>query len=846
MESEDLNTNGRSNLGSQSKPRWPRSGMLLHSLTDRMKARKRNILPSSRTAGLLVLSLIALPLLPAFAQTGGNTTAAPTIPKTTSPNTTANVKTAPPPHAAASPAPEGIEEITVTAQKREQLSKDVPIALTAINASNIEFRGIENMTDLAQQVPGMQYGFDSGNEQQIYIRGIGVDDSAASLEAPIATYINGVYQTRTFRTDTLGLDLDRVEVLKGPQGTLFGRNATGGLINIIMKKPADELEGAVKVGGGSYGQILGEGRASGPLIKGLLDVGIAYSVQKDQGWVENRVTDRYINDHLNNSGRLAFSLHPLENLSIDYDLFLSKEVGAGVNAITTIAYQGTPAQQKAALGLVLPRNSYLTGLNPWSVKLDSRDAGDQENSQNDATIKWDFADWGYLKSITAFQEHALSATFDSDGTSFPLITFYPPRKDDDKTFTQELNLGGTNEWLTWITGAYYMHENYSTSFDYHIAYFPATPPFNKTDQTLTARGRETTNSLSGFGDTTIPLPKHFSLFGGVRYTYDRKATTQTVNLAFGPPITGPLASALGFCDGLKTIDNFHNILYRVGMGWEPTEQLNVYVKYSRGYNAGGQYYNGCNDAYKPEHLGTIEGGVKGRFFNGRLVVDAAGYWNHFTDFQVYKNLPTSSEVVNAPEAEMWGGEFQVTALPVENVQADVGISVMHSQYDKFSDFDVLKTYSLTGPNGVATLLPHTFENLAGHQMERAPNKTINVGLEYDAPIPWHSVIGDRAQGFLNLGSLRLRGEWYWSDFVIFRVYDLGGAPGSNFNRQNPYSIFNLYATLPTEDNKWSLRVFAKNFTSTKYIDYSTAEPWGQIFTVGGLPQWFGADLTYRF
>ena len=167
------------------------------------------------------------------------------------------------PGSGASPGPEGIEEIVVTAQKREQLSKDVPIALTAISAANLQFRGIATMSDLEQQVPGLQYGFDSGNEQQIYIRGVGVDDSSASLEAPIATYVNGVYQTRTFRADSLGLDLERVEVLKGPQGTLFGRNATGGLINIVLQKPSDELTGAVKVGGGSYGQLL-NGKAAPP------------------------------------------------------------------------------------------------------------------------------------------------------------------------------------------------------------------------------------------------------------------------------------------------------------------------------------------------------------------------------------------------------------------------------------------------------------------------------------------------------------------------------------------------------------------------------------------------------
>ena len=118
-----------------------------------------------------------------------------------------------------------------------------------------------------------------------------------------------------------------------------------------------------------------------------------------------------------------------------------------MNAITTIVYQGTSEQQLSGLGLVIPRNDYLTGLNPWSVKLNSRDAGDQENTQNDVTIKWDFADWGYLKSISAFQEHTLSAQFDSDGTSYPLINFYPPRADDDKTFTQEFNLGRNKQMV---------------------------------------------------------------------------------------------------------------------------------------------------------------------------------------------------------------------------------------------------------------------------------------------------------------------------------------------------------------------------------------------------------------
>src|SRR6266478_7283585 len=134
----------------------------------------------------------------------------------------------------------GVEEIVVTAQKRSELVQDVPISLTAFGADNLAFRGISDIGDLALQVPGVTFGKDTGADQHIAIRGVSLEDSSASIEAPIATYVDGVYQTRSFRAPTLGVDLKRIEVLRGPQGTLFGRNATGGAINIVLEDPTEE------------------------------------------------------------------------------------------------------------------------------------------------------------------------------------------------------------------------------------------------------------------------------------------------------------------------------------------------------------------------------------------------------------------------------------------------------------------------------------------------------------------------------------------------------------------------------------------------------------------------------
>jgi iron complex outermembrane receptor protein len=271
------------------------------------------------------------------------------------------------------------------------------------------------------------------------------------------------------------------------------------------------------------------------------------------------------------------------------------------------------------------------------------------------------------------------------------------------------------------------------------------------------------------------------------------------------------------------------------MGWAPNESINLYVKYSEGYNAGGHWPFACNDGYKPETLDAVEGGVNGRLFDGRLVADFAGYYNDFKNYQVFTEFPSptgiSSGIINAPKAEMWGGEFQVTALPTDNFTVNLGLSIMHSQYDSLLDTDPA--------NPKAGL-----QNLAGNQMQRAPNHTEQVGLEYDWPVLWSRILPESTSGYLRLGPLRLRGEWYHTDYVVFRPFNGTGFGGAN-DRQKPYSIFNFYATLPTEDGKWSLRFFAKNFLAQQYFQYKIASAYAR-YGVGGAPQWLGADLTYHF
>jgi len=790
------------------------------------------------TARLRPLALmLTLPLLfnatPGFAQSAASPAAkpSPAAPAAqSSPAAQASPVAQAAPASAATPA--GVEEIVVTAEKREQLFKDVPAAVTALSAQSLEFRKIQDLNDLQLTVPGLVFAT-SGIGQEIYIRGVGVDDVTGNLEAPIATYINGVYQPRTTRINGLGgndLEIERVEVEKGPQGTLFGRNATGGLINIILKAPTDDWTGAVKTGGGSYTSLQDEGFISGPLIKHILDFRAAASFYRDSGWIQNVNSGHTLNDHLMGTGRFALAFHPTDNLKIDYNLLADKMVGGITDLNGPTVAINTPNNVKAGNGGFLYKpNDLFFGNNPWKSVQIGPLQGDYEDLQNDLTAKWDFADWGYLKSVSAFQEHSMGKS--STLVSYP--TDFQRHNYDDKTITQEFNFGGNLHFphelgINWILGGYYQHEEYSDHFGPYILYF----------RTISghAFGREKLDSLSPFGDATVSLPFNLTLFGGVRYTWDKKNLTQTVLLQLGTNPHGPFLNIPGTtCYTARYYDLFHNVSPRVGMGWAPSENVNFYVKYSEGYNAGGHYYNGCNNGYKAETLDVVEGGVKTRLFDGRLEFDADGYYNDYKDFQYFKLFQVVSGVINAPEAEMWGGEFHFEAIPYENVTVDGSFSVMHSQYDNFFDGDAANPQ-------------FGIEDLSGHQMTQAPSATQFIGLGYEWHVPWQRVLGEAFADKVRLGPLRLRGEWFHTSTILFRPYlnrpgAFGQLNGGDFS--DPYSIFNFFATLPTEDDKWTLHFYAKNFTNTKYFIFGTV---GQATAsgVGGMPPWFGGDLTYRF
>ncbi len=706
--------------------------------------------------------------------------------------------------------------MVVTAQKRPELAQDVPISITALGADALQFRQVNDLQDLQYQVPGIFYSKDVSAGQQITIRGVGLTDDSGSVELPVATYIDGVYQTRGFRGDTLGIDVDRVEVLRGPQGTLFGRNATGGAINIILAQPTDEFVSKVLVGGGNYGQANVEGVASGPIIKGLLDGRLAASFDRTDGWVENELNGKTIDGHSNYTGRLALKFQPLDSLTADFELLGNEMVGGGVAPPIVNILVGSPkleASQTISPPTTNFPNLFINGHNPWNVKVNSPDGGNLANIQGALTVKWDLTSWASLKSITALQNHTITSHWDGDGTGTDLLVV-PNRRAWTTAITQEFDLQGSQRWFNWLAGAYVIHD------DFYNKFAPLyLPPFVFGEGlTTNAMGEEQLTSFSFFGDSTVNLPWNFKAFGGLRYTQDEKHTAQTSFSQIGVPGRG--APFPGGCFNLQFEDHFNNWSPRYGLLWDATENIRLYAKRSFGYNGGGHYFNTCDDGYKSETLDSTEAGLKSRWFEGRLTANVSLYLNQFHNFQVFRQVGVSSSETNAKRAKMQGAEIELVALPIEQVTLNTGISLLRSEYKGYSDTDV------TNPSA-------GLQNLSGDQLTRAPNYTVTSGAEYSLPIPG------------TLETFRLHGEWFLTDYILFRPYG-GTGYGGEEDRQRPYSIFNAFATLSSPGDKYQVRLFCKNLMNQEYYDYKVAYSWGARLGVGGVPRQLGIELLASF
>jgi iron complex outermembrane recepter protein len=601
-----------------------------------------------------------------------------------------------------------LEEIIVTAQKRSESVLDVAAAITVITGDELAFRDLTNADDISQSVPNLEYGNVSG-ASQITIRGIGLNVETGFAEPAVAVHLNGVYLGRA-NAAALGLsDLAGVEVLRGPQGTLYGRNATGGVVNFMTNKPTGEFEAGVTLGAGSFDKWYGHGYVSGSLsdsVRGRLFA----EYTDDDGYIDNRTTGKDEGGVEATTAKGDISWDIADSVTADLTYLYIDQDWHGPSFEKLV-----PGNFGAIAGFDPKPNSILNDVDPWS-EIDMQVAS--------LNVTWD-ADNFTMTSITGYVDFQREDYLDGDQTSLDIAT--SGRDEDSESWSQEFNVGGNyRDRLDWVAGVFFLHEDSSARTDVDMGEYGkiALGPF----ESLALNNLE--EEIDAFGvfiDGTYAVTETVRVKAGLRYSDEEKKGNQTVINFDG---------AFTLCDNLKSKVSYDDVSPKLGAEWDAAENVMAYGTYQQGFKSGGYNQSGC-EAFDPEEVDSYEIGLKGSFLEDRMHASVAGFYYDYTELQVLQVRNLVGFVDNAADSEVYGVEFETKYLFTEDLIGELALSWLDATYETFID---------GGGN-----------DYSGNRLSRAPEYTAFGALEYIIPI--------QSSG---LGDVRLRGEGYWSDDVYYR------------------------------------------------------------------------------
>lgn len=697
-----------------------------------------------------------------------------------------------------------IEEIVVTARRREENLQDVPMAVTALTGQALELRGVPDLTDVAQIVPSVTIEPSRATNSTLtaFIRGVGQQDPLAGFEQGVALYVDDVYIARPQGALLDIYDVERIEVLRGPQGTLYGRNAVGGAIKYVTRPLGPEPEFSVRGSYGSYQQLDLVGTVSLPVTDSFRVGGAVASLTRD-GYGKNRTTgaEHYDKEVLayrasmeyvpNDSWRIRASYDKSDDKSnpvAGYRPFPGTVSGAPVLGDVRDTLSGAP---------ISPSTAYIHGNN--EVEAEGGRLG----------IDWTINDRWTLRSITAYRDDHTESVIDFD--SLPTMDFEGPVVYGNKQFSQEVQLlFGWQKWHA-VFGAYYLDASAKNDFDIILGLLA--PPFGLTSYT---GGSVDTEAWSAFADLTYDLTDRWSLSVGGRYTNDkRNADIFRANyLGISSPFFGrPNAVRLAVTSDYEASRTYSDFSPRINLGYRINDEINTYIGYSQGFKAGSFDPRGANlvtpevtRGYEPETLDSYEAGLKASWLNGRARTNMAVFYSDYQDMQIPGSLGVDSNgdgindsfvgaVTNAGKAEISGFELEGDILLTSHLSARVSVSLLDPK---------IKEWIVAG------------QNVADQRrIQNTPKTMTYLGLDYRL-------------GLLG-GTLRLGADWsHKSEIVQFEtplpIIDQGA-----------YDLFNASIVWQTASENWSIGVYGRNLGDE---DVKTA---GYCFGAGGCPSTLGLE-----
>jgi iron complex outermembrane receptor protein len=695
-----------------------------------------------------------------------------------------------------------IQDIVVTAQKRSENLQKVPVSVAAFSGDTLQSRGVKQITELALVTPGLQIGSQNGNVQP-FLRGIGNSGAAVGNESSVAVYIDGVYYTALPAGAFATSNVQRVEVLKGPQGTLFGRNASGGVIQLITRDPSHTPTLDASFTYGNYNTYSGNLYASTGLTD-TLAVDIAISGQKQvDGYGKNLFTgDRNdYEDYFNVRSKLLFT--PTDTTKFTLAIGHSYSLGSIQGGTFPGTTQGTftaPFEQSPTIGFY-DRNDNLDGFTSYK----------QTDISLKAEQKLPFAQ---LTSTTAYVHTTSFAQLSANWNPRPEFNVLEPGKINQ--FTQELQIGSLPGGpLKWVGGLFYYH----AIQEYVDSQFRGAALGGGFDQ----YGKQTADSYAAYGQASYEILPRFTLTGGLRYTMDRtKAEGGTV--APGAPLT-PATT-------LHDHANTNKLTFKAGADYQATDQILLFASFSRGFKSLAYNLLPFSTSHdKPEVLDDYEIGVKSDLFDKRVRINLSAFYYQLQNPQV--QLLTTGAVIlsNAKSARVKGLDLDISTIVTRGLTFRLSGSYLHSRYKVYGELDAQGNCTIGCAPSNPPAVPPAYGTgpaipiqAGGNTIPRSPTVSGDVGLDY---------VTD-----LGSGKLTVTGDYYYNSGYYFEP--------DNFLHQPKYGLFSGQIKYAPND-RYYISVWGKNLNNKKYVTYAGAQngPSGYPF-IGGPPRTYGVTAGVKF
>lgn len=736
-----------------------------------------------------------------------------------------------------------LEEVIVTAQKRGENIQEVPISITALGGEALEMQGVRNGLDLTRSVPGLQINnlFQSSNPT-IFLRGVGVNDYNAASSGAVGVTVDDVFLNSGVGQLFAVFDVDRVEVLKGPQGTLYGRNTTGGVINYTTRRPTFSPDFSASVTAGRFNQIFFDAAGGGAVIDDTLAARASLTVKRRDGWATNLQDSRDINGIETYAGRLQFLLTPSADLEIHNKIEggKSKSSALGHQSMGTVnARTDRPCTGEEILARTVcanPITRYIANQDIDAFNTNVLDNYEKLDNFADRLSVIHDGDDVNVTSITAYVYNKRDLNQDIDYSPYAVAEL-PLWKEISRQVSQELRFTSNGEGpFKWVAGLYYLQEELSslTNLSALRELNPdrTKPYFNPANSILTVERvfTQRTSSKAIFAQADYELTDTLTATAGLRYTDDRKKLSF---ITYGGPVNPDTNSRarlqdrlVGFVDAnpsnltidlpSRTVTDLKKPTWRLALAYELNDETNLYTSYSRGVRAGGYntgaLFSGIEfNAVDSESIDAYEAGLKTDLMDRRVRLNMAGFYYDYRNLQVFSLEPNPAggvplQRLQNADADIYGAEIEIQARPVQGLDLAFGAAYVHATYTNFID-------PIRG-------------NFKGNTLDKAPRLQMNGSATYSADLgpDWTGRVG---------------ADFSYQSKVNFSATNQAPMVGDR------HGEVNLHVGM-AHSSGIDFTLFVRNVADKRYLtDMNDLSSLGFYFPVYNEPRTYGLTVRYK-